>query len=144
MTANVRYDVDELSFEVPDGFVDQSTNLLIPTSPAGKNANIIITREPRTDATLAQQVVGSLTAAAEKVPGLRVLGHREREVGTVPAYEARTHSVLNKVPTYQRQLYFSWYGTLLAVTVSTARGQSAYCDTLIEKLASTFRLRKKA
>jgi hypothetical protein len=144
MTAVVRYEVDELSFELPDGFADESVNILVPTSPAGKNANIVVTREPRTDAPLGQQVVGILNAAAEKVPGLKVLGHREREIGTVPGYEARSHSVTNKVPTYQRQVYVGWYGTLLCFTVSGARAQNAYCDSLIERLIVTLRLRKKA
>ncbi|MBL9021527.1 MAG: DcrB-related protein [Myxococcales bacterium] len=144
MPSMVRYEVDELSFELPDGFADESVNILIPTSPTGRNANIVVTREPRTEAPLGQQVVGILTAAGEKVQGLKVLGHREREVGTVPGYEARSHSMTNKVPTYQRQVYLSWYGTLLCFTVSGARAQNAFCDSLIEKLISTLRLKKKA
>lgn len=144
MGGAVRYEVDELSFEIPDGFADESVNILIPTSPTAKNANIVVTREPRTEAPLGEQVVGLLTAAAGKVPGLKVLGHREREVGTVPGYEARSHAVTNKVPTYQRQIYLGWYGTLLCFTVSTPRAQSAHCDSLIERLVSTLRLRKKA
>lgn len=144
MAAMVRYEVDELSFELPEGFVDESVNILVPASATAKNANIVVTREPRTEDPLGQQVVGILTKAAEKVPGLKVLGHREREVGTVPGYEARSHAITNKVPTYQRQVYLGWYGTLLCFTVSGARAQNAYCDSLIEKLISTLRLKKKA
>ena len=144
MASLVRYEVDELGFDVPDGFVDESVNILMAASATSKNASLVITREPRTDASLPDQVLTILNTAQDKVPGLRVLGHREREVGTVPAYEARSHAVTNKMPTYQRQVYMTWYGTLLCFTVTTPRAQSTYCDTVIEQLASSLRLRKKA
>lgn len=144
MAALVRYEMDELGFDVPDGFVDESVNVLVAASATARNASVVITREPRTDASLPDQVMTILSTAQEKVPGLKVLGHREREVGTVPAYEARSHAVTNKMPTYQRQVYVTWYGTLLSFTVTTPRAQSTYCDSVIERLAASLRLRKKA
>jgi hypothetical protein len=142
--ATARYEVDELSFDVPEGYVDESVNVFLASSPAMKSANILVTRESRTTAPLAQQVAAILKDVQAKMPVLKVLGHRERDVNTVPAYEARAHAVSsNKVPTYQRQLYVSWYGTLLTFIVSMPRAQTRECDTLLEQVAASLRLKKK-
>lgn len=143
MATTTRYEVDELSFEVPEGFIDETVNMFIPGSPAMKNASIVVTREPRKDGTLGQQAASILKTVQAKAPALKVLGHREREVNSVPAYEVRAHTVANQLPMYQRQIYLSWYGTLLTFIVSTPRGSSRECDAILEQLATSLRLKKK-
>lgn len=139
------YEVDELSFEVPDGYVDRSMNMFAPPAgPAKANPqNILVTREPRTEETLGQQAARLLKELATKVPGTKILGQRDRVVGALPGREARTHGVRSGVPIYQRQFFVGHYGTLLSIIVTSTRAHSAKCDAIAEQLLLSLRLRKR-
>ena len=136
------FETNELTFEVPDDYIDRSINVFLPSSARDGNSSIIVTREARTEGTLAQQVNGLLDAAAGKVRGLKLIGQRDREVGTVPGREVRLHGQTGRVPTYQRQIYVTHYGRLLAITVSTPRAQSASCDAVMERVLGSLHLAK--
>jgi hypothetical protein len=139
------YEVDELSFEVPDGYTDRSMNVFAPPSGVAKQnpQTIMITREPRTEETVGQQAARLLKELATKVPGTKILGQRDRVVGALPGREARTHGVRSGVPIYQRQFFVGHYGTLLSIIVTSTRAQSAKADAIAEQLLTTFRLRKR-
>jgi hypothetical protein len=139
------YEVDELSFEVPDGYTDRSMNMFAPPAGLAKNnpQNLVITREPRTEETIGQQAGRLLKELASKVPGTKILGQRDRVVGALPGREARTHGSRNGVPIYQRQFFVGHYGTLLSVIVTSTRAQSAKCDAVAEQVLSSLRLRKR-
>jgi hypothetical protein len=139
-----RYDVDELSFEVPEGYVDESVNVFLSPAAAGHDVNVVVTREPRTGDPLARQVASILQTARGKVPALKILGHRECALGTVPGYEARAHGMSNKKPIYQRQIYAAWYDTLVCFTVTAGRAQSAHCESIVEQVKGSLRLRKRS
>jgi hypothetical protein len=145
MVATSRYEVDELGFDVPEGFVDESMNAFFPIDPDSAGLSVVITREPRSAGTLGEQAVAILKSAEGKIPTLRLLGHRERTLQLVPAYEARTHVAGPKgAPSYQRQLFVSWYGTLLTFVVTTPRARSHECDAILEQIAASLRLKRRA
>jgi hypothetical protein len=147
------YEVDEFSFEVPDGYVDRSMNLFLP--PEGltraKTQNLVITREPRTEETVGAQVsetVGAqvsrlLKEFAAKIPGVKLLGQRDRPLGALAGREARANAMQDGTPIYQRYFFVGHYGTLLAVIATSARAQSAQCDALVERFLSSLRLKKR-
>lgn len=139
------YEVDEIRFEVPDGYADRSMNLFLPPPATAKAApqSIVITREPRTEGTLAQQTGTLLQKLAEKVPGTKLLGQRDRTIGALPGREARTHGTWNGAPVYQRHFFVAHYQTLLSFVVTSLRSQSGRCDQLAEQLLASLKLRKR-
>lgn len=139
------YEVDELTFEVPDGYVDKTINVFLPPSAAlkGEPLNIVLTRDALPEEPLGPQVARMLKDFESKMPGAKVLGHRERSVGALPGREARVHAVHSKVPVYQRQFFVRHYGALLTFIVTSARAQSAKCDAIAERLLGSLRLRKQ-
>jgi len=139
------YEVDELSFEVPDGYVDRSMNVFVPPANMMKGTphNILITREPRSEETVAQQAARLLKELASKMPGTKILGQRDRVIGALPGREARSHGTRNGVPIYQRQFFVGHYGTLLSLIVTSTRAQSAQCDALAERLLASLKLRRR-
>jgi hypothetical protein len=139
------YHTNEFSFEVPDGFVDHSINIFMTPPASSRHApfNIIVTRDVRSeDATVSQQAATILKAVAA-VPGAKVLGQRDRTVGTLAAREARLHGIQQRIPTYARQVFVGHYTTLVTITVSSQRAQSAACDALAERFLGTVRFRKQ-
>src|ERR1041385_4102488 len=109
------FETDELSFEVPEGYVDRSMNLFLPPSGLMRSSpqSLLVTRDPRTEQPLHQQVGQMLKDMETKLPHVKLLGHRERQVGALPAREARVHAVHDGTPIYQRQCFVGYYGTLL-------------------------------
>lgn len=135
------YHTDELSFEVPDGFVDRSVTVL---APEGEPAiSLVITREPRAEGPLEAQVSQATRAMVEQVPSTKVTGQREREVGGLRAREVRAQCMVNKVATYARQVFVGYYGTLLTMTLTVKRPHQALCDRAAEGILSSVRFRKR-
>ena len=139
------YEVDEFTFDVPDGYVDRSINIFVPPAGMMKRTpqSIIITREPRTEDTVGQQAGKLLKEFASKVPGVKLLGQRERVIGALAGREARVHATRDGVPIYQRYFFIGHYGTFLSFLMTSTRAQSAQCDGLAERVLSTVRLRKR-
>ena len=144
MAALTRYEVDEVSFEIPDDYVDESINVLMTASATASPISVVVTREPRTSDPLSQQVVSILKRAQDKVPRLKLLGHRPCDVGSTSGYEARTHGFSHDKPTYQRQIFAGWYGTLLCFTLTAARGGAPKCDAVAVEILESLRLRKRS
>ncbi len=139
------YEVDELTFEVPDGYVDRSMNLFVPPAGMMKQSpqNVIVTREPRTEETVGQQASKLMKELSSKVPGVKLLGQRDRMIGALPGREARVHAVRDGVPIYQRYFFVGHYGVLLSFIVTSSRAQSAICDGIAERFMTSLRLRKR-
>ncbi|EYF02666.1 DcrB-related protein [Chondromyces apiculatus] len=138
------YEADEVSFEVPDGYVDRSMNMFISPSqgPRGQPISVVITRDPRTEETVRDQAIRLLKDVVAALPGGKLLGQRDREVGAQPAREARLQAVQQRVPTYARQTYVGHYGTLLTITVTSPRGAAQQCDAQTERLLGSMRFKK--
>jgi hypothetical protein len=139
----VTYETDEILFEVPAGFVDKTINIFVTPPSVTRSApmSIVITRDPRTDEPVGEQA-SKILRDAPKVLGFKVLGQRDRSVGSLPAREARVHGQQNNVPTYARQTFVGYYDTLLAIVVTAPRASVAQCDALTERLLESMRFKK--
>lgn len=139
----VIYETDEITFEVPEGYVDRSMNIFVTPPSATRSAplSIVITRDARTDEPVTEQA-GKLLKDVPKVTGFKVVGQRDREVGSLPAREARIHGVQSNVPTYSRQTFVGYYDTLLSIVVTAPRASSAQCDALTDRLLGSMRFKK--
>ena len=138
------YEADEISFEVPDGYIDRTVNLFMtrPDGPRTVPMSIVITRDPRTEEPVREQAMKLLKQVAAQVTNVKILGQRDRQVGALAAREARLHGMQNNVPTYTRQTYVGYYRTMLSITVTTPRGSAAQCDALTERLLDGMRFKK--
>lgn len=135
------YVTEEVAFDLPDGFADRSSTMLSSTK-AGHPMSIVVTREPLTK-TVEEHVQEAVAAIRKTAPVTKVLGQRERDIGNLPAREVRFSTVASKQPLYIRQAYVPYYGTLLALTVSSLRNQQPFCDSIAEKLVNGVQFRKR-
>ncbi|MCK6589614.1 MAG: DcrB-related protein [Polyangiaceae bacterium] len=137
------YETDELTFEVPEGYIDRTMNIFVTPPSATKRAplSIVITRDARTAEPVGEQA-GKIMKDVPKVPGFKVLGQRDRAVGSLPAREARIHGETSGVPTYARQTYVGYYDTLISIIVTAPRASSAQCDAVTERLLGSMRFKK--
>ncbi|HSN98618.1 MAG TPA: DcrB-related protein [Candidatus Nanopelagicales bacterium] len=134
------YHTDEISFEIPDGFVDRSMTVL---APEGEPAiSLVITRDPRTEEPLPEQVSKIVQAITKQIPNTKLLGQREREVGGLRGRELRA-TTAGKVPTYARQVFVDYYGSLLTLTITVKRAHQAFCDRTAESILTSLKFRKR-
>ncbi len=126
------YRVHELRFDVPDGYEDRSLNVFCRPGPTSSLA-VTIAREARSGQSLAEQASASARKLSE-VTGLQVRGERRGEVGALDAYEIRLDGHVNKTPVHQRQVHVDWFGTLLLVSVTSARARREECDRIADGL----------
>jgi hypothetical protein len=136
------FQVDELSFALPCGFVDQTLNAFVPRDEQHPRSSMTVAREPRSKAPLIEQADGVLHALTTTLPHVKVLGRRSRNLGGLPAYEARLELRQNNLPIHQRLAFVGYYDTLLVFTVNSRQGRDA-CDQLAERWFDSLRFRKR-
>lgn len=137
----VMYVTDEVVFEVPDGFVDESMTMLTSTRQ-NQPMSIVVSREP-VKKPLQEHVTDQLATIQTVAPNTRVLGVRDREVGMLPAREAKLATFASKQPLYVRQTYVDYYGTYLSFSVSSQRPHQQLCDATAERLLGGTKFRKR-
>lgn len=136
------FTTDELRFEVPDGFVDRTMNVLGSADAKKPPVSLTVSREARTEEMLEAQVVKSLNELKERL-GMKIVGRRERQAGAVECWEGRTQTIQNKIPIYSRMLFVPHYGRLITFNVTSQRSASELCDRIADRLAESLRLRKR-
>ncbi|MFO0551600.1 MAG: DcrB-related protein [Polyangiaceae bacterium] len=134
------FETNDCSFEVPDGSVDHTVNTLV-WSREPHTFSLTITRDPRTEGSLASQVDETLAGLARAGAELRVVGRREGEIPGSEVHEARLHAALDGGFVYQRQLYLERDGAFLLVAVAAPRSQSEACDEAADAVLESLRLR---
>lgn len=135
------YVTEEITFDLPDGFVDES-NTMLSSTKAGHPMSIVVSRSPLTKS-VEEHVSETIKAIQKTAPVTRVLGQRDREIGHLPGREVRFSTVASKQPLYIRQAYVPYYDTLLTFTVSSLRTQQPFADSIAEKLVDGVQFRKR-
>lgn len=136
------YRVNELRFDVPDGYQDRTVNVFVRPGERSSLA-VTVAREPRTERPLAEQATESARKLTE-ITGLQVRGERAREIGALPGHEIRLEGQVNGTATYQRQMHVDWFGTILLVAVTSPRLRRDECDRVADGLAQHgLRFRKR-
>jgi hypothetical protein len=134
------YHVDEMSFAVPDGWVDRSVHLF--AKPEG-GISINVTRDDLEGEAVGPYVARQLRDLTHKLPRFLVLGQRERMVGALQSYEARVQWAPKGPLYYQHQVYVPYYGTALIFTATGPKQLAAQCDTALEKTLADIKFRKQ-
>jgi len=136
------YTTDEITFEVPDGFADRSVTVL-----ASKDVNhpmsLVINRDAL-EGPVEKHVAEAVEGIKKIAPATKILGQRDREVGSLPAREIRFSTATAKRPIYVRQAYVPYYDTLLSFSFSAGRTQQPRCDALADRLLEGARFRRRA
>lgn len=135
----ITYRTDELSFDLPEGFLDNSVHVF---SKANEGISVTIARARSGEASIEDLATGALAQLSKVVPGLRVREQRDSEIGHLPAFEARVEGVVGKDPIYQRQAHVDWFGTHLLVSVTAAQRNVGQCNDIADAVLSSFRFRK--
>jgi hypothetical protein len=135
------YTTDEVTFELPDGFVDRSITVL-NSKDLQHPMSLVINRD---DAAmpLEEHVAAAIQAIQKAAPGTKVLGQRTREVGHLPAREVRFSTVAAKKALYVRQAYLAYYDTILSFSLSAVRTQQPKCDAVADRLLSNVQFRRR-
>jgi len=135
------YISDEVTFEIPDGFADQSMTMLSSTKPSG-GLNVVVSREP-TLAPLQEHVTRQVAVIQKIAPQTKVLGVRDRDIGSLPGREAKLATFAGKQPIYVRQAYVDYYGTMLSFSVTSQRTHQLMCDAAAERLLTGVKFRRR-
>jgi hypothetical protein len=136
------YLTDEVTFDLPDGFTDRSLTILSSNKPTNP-MSIVVSRDPREEKTLEAQVAGQLTMIQEAAPHTKVLGVRDRQVGNLPAREAKMTTIAGRQPLYVRQTWVSYYDIILSFSVTALRNHQQVCDANADRLLSNVKFRKR-
>ena len=143
--AKVDHHLHEIVLSVPAGYQDASVNVFVaPSRPSrAPEATFTVAREPRSELALEDQAEEVLARALGALDEIAVLARRSRQVGSLPAYEARFLAGRGKRATYQRIAFVSYYETLLVLTAATPRPKRARCDQLADEWLDTLRFRSR-
>lgn len=136
------FHTDEVSFELPEGWVDRTINILAPLDhPSG--FTFVMSRQALAGKELAPFVAGALATLAREWPRFVVLGQRDRKVGTLQGREARVKWAPKGQPYYQHQVYASYYGTALIFTATTAFRFASQCESFLDQALAAVRFRRQ-
>lgn len=135
----------DLSFDAPEGAVDQTLNVFYARDPASPAAHFTVSREPRSSQSLFEQVE-SLTASLARALRAELIEKRTATIGHLRAIEvtlaSRSPSSHDAPASYHRQAIIEWFGTLLVVTASSTLTTRARCDAAMDALLASLRFRK--
>jgi hypothetical protein len=136
------FHTDEVSFEVPEGWVDRTINILAPPEhPSG--FTLVMSRQALHGKELAPFVAGALATLAKEWPRFVVLGQRDRKVGPLQGREARVKWAPKGQPFYQHQVYVAYYGTALIFTATTAFRFALQCEGFLDQAMANVRFRRQ-
>ena len=137
------YHVNELTLELPAGYVDRSYTLF--ANPSGQ-ISINITRDdlaiPAGDS-LATLVAKQLKRLAKDWPRFCISDQCDREGGGRACREARIQWMPDRVLMYQHQIYVPYYDTLVTITASAAKKLAAQCDGYLNQTVDGMKFRKQ-
>lgn len=134
------YHVDEMTFAVPDGWIDRSIHLF--SKPEG-TISLNLTRDDLKGEAIGPYVAKQLKELAAKMTRFLVIGQRARAIGTLQGYEARMQWAPQGPLYYQHQVYAPYYGTALIFTVTGPKQLTAQCDAYLEKTIANIKFRKQ-
>lgn len=134
------YHVEEMTFEVPDGWIDRSIQLF--SRPEG-SISYNITRDDPKGQDVGPYVAKQLKALGPKLPRFLLIGQRSRAVGTLQGYEARLQWAPQGPLFYQHQVYVPYYGAVIIFTVTGPKSLAAQCDAHLEKSIANIKFRKQ-
>lgn len=139
------YVTADLSFDAPEGAVDQTLNVFYARDPARHVAHFTISREPRSAQSLFEQV-DALTASLARALRAELIEKRTATIGHLRAIEvalaSRSPTSHDAPASYHRQAIIEWFGTLLVVTATSTLRTRARCDAAMAALLATLRFRK--
>lgn len=136
------YHTDEVSFELPEGYVDHSMNVLRPPADV-TGFSLVVTRQSLEGNEVAPFVSEILKGLGAKWPGFKILGQRERKVGPIVGREARVRWAPKGQPIYQHQVYVPYYGVALIFTASCSFRFATQCESHLNQVLATVKLRRQ-
>lgn len=137
------YHTNDVTIDVPPGYVDQTTNIL-RKEVDGRVLAVVVTRQQLSGVTFADHTRKLFSALADVTKDAYVVhaGARKLSNGTV-AEAATIEATANGLPVIQRLLVLPHQELALSIVVCAQRGARSACLEVADGVASTLRQRKE-
>jgi hypothetical protein len=133
---------DDLSLEVPDGWMNASVVSLVGTDSGVFQPSVVITREEAPSGSLERHAKGLLPAVAKQLRAHRLLGQGPAKVADRPAYRLEHRfETPEGVEVRQTQLFFVLGGDLVVVALTAAAAEHAARKPTLDAIARSVRAR---
>lgn len=137
------YHINEATFDVPDGWPDQSINIFPSSRDVPTEFSLVVSRdEPQEGEQLDDYVARQLKQLYEQLPDLRVLRRDELPVDGETALEAEFTWRADAGTMRQRQVYIVRDGKALTLTATALERFYAKYETVLDDLVSSFSFRR--
>lgn len=133
------YHTNDVTIDVPPGYVDQTTNIL-RREVDGRVLAVVVTRQPLNGVTFADHT-RKLFNALEHVNVLHAGPHKLSNGTTAEA--ATIEATANGLPVIQQLLVLPHQELALSIVVCAQRGARSACLEVADGVASTLRQRKE-
>ena len=132
--------MNDLTLELPEGYVDRSVNVL--ANPASQ-ISINITRDVLPKEPLFDQIRRELGKWGKKAPRFYLISDKARQVGSLAGHEIRFQWMPQSVLLYQRQVYVPYYGKYLTITGTAPKRLAAQTDAAMDEMLGPAKFRKQ-
>ncbi len=134
--------IDEMSFELPDGWEDKTLNVFAD-GPEGKSVfNVVVSRDDLDGEELPAFIDGQLASLVRSQPHYSVMGKRATTAGGLPAVESKLRMRTKVAVIYQRQVAVAYYGRVLMFTAASPMRLSSQCDAYLSAMMQSVKFRK--
>ena len=134
------YRINEGSFELPDGYVDQTLNVFPNSSAVPADFSVVVSRDtPLVGENLQAYFERQMKQLPSSLPGLKVLRRGELTLGGQRAMEVEYTWVSKGMKMHQRQATLLVGGTVLNVTASALDNSYQKFDAQFREILNSFR-----
>jgi hypothetical protein len=135
------YRINEGSFELPDGYVDQTLNVFPNSSAVPADFSLVVSRDtPLAGENLQAYFERQMKELPGSLPGVKVLRRGTLTVGGRQAMEVEYTWVSKGMKMHQRQATLLVGGRILNVTASALDNAFAKFAAQFEEILNSFRL----
>ena len=138
------YYVNEAVFEVPEGLVDRTVNVLEGETPAGGELGLLCVRTRlAAGSTLREVVAAHLEGERRALRAWELLGEEEAEIDGAPAIRIRARWRADGGMVFQEQAHVAAGASWLLLSANGPLEERAFVEATMERALSTLRLREE-
>lgn len=138
------YYVNEAAFEVPEGLVDRTVNVLEGETPGGGELGVLCVRTRlAAGKTLREVVAAHLDGERRALRAWELLDEEAADVDGAPAIRVRARWRADAGMVFQEQAHLVAGASWLLLSVNAPLEERAYAEATMERALATLRLREE-